>query len=80
MLTDQHTDPTCATCGATHQNEVLCDACAKHMAIAFTHRVECACTHCERLVDASVALVRTTLVVSGLPEVRRARVEIEGAA
>ena len=79
MLTDKHTDPKCAACGTTHQNDVLCDDCARHMAIAFTHRVECACTHCERLVDASVALVRTTLVVSGLPEVRRARVEIEGA-
>lgn len=79
MLTDTHRDPTCAACGATHQNDALCDDCARHMAIAFSHRVECACVHCERLVDASVALVRTTLVVGHLPEVRRARVEIEGA-
>jgi len=80
MLTDKHTDPTCAACGATHQNEALCDDCARRAAVALSHDAKHVCDDCEYLGLISVSLVRTSLVVGHLPEVRAARVEIEGAA
>lgn len=79
MLTDRHTDPKCAACGATHQNDALCDDCARRAAVALSHDAKHVCNDCEYLGHISVSLVRTSLVVGHLPEVRAARAEMDGA-
>lgn len=80
MAHDNARDPKCAACGATHQNSALCDVCARRMAVALSHDAKHVCDDCEYLGLISLSLVRTSLVVGRLDEVRRARVEIEGAA